>query len=220
MSTFAGNKRVVNVMAGMDQVQKVYAGETMVWEKLYTPLNYIESTGTQYINSGVPLNSNSRIVVDAAVTRRVGSNIIAGNYTANKRFAINILDTGTDITTFYGASNKPTTGLNSNTRAILDMDGQNLTVKLNGITIWDLVAQAYFTATTSCGIFAAILENGTANYHSIMKLYAMQIYQGGEIVRDFIPVKRDSDNVVGLLDKITNAFYTNVGSGNFNFSEL
>ena len=37
----------------------------------------------------------------------------------------------------------------------------------------------------------------------------------GVLVRNFIPAKRNSDNVLGLYDLVNNVFYTNAGSGTF-----
>ena len=41
-----------------------------------------------------------------------------------------------------------------------------------------------------------------------MKLYYLKMYTDGQLVRDFIPVKRNSDGVYGLLDNITKNFFT------------
>lgn len=215
MGLFAANKRVVNIKSGVTQIKKLFVGETLVWEKLYTPLNYIESSGTQHINTGVIPDSNTRMVLDVAVTRRTGSNIIAGNYVGTKHFGFNVSGLSTDLITYYGASAKPAFGVNTNNRCVIDMDGVSLTVKVDGILIWNLQPQSYFASPSPMGVFAARLENGTSNYYSVMKLYEMKIYQAGVIVRDFIPVKRDLDNVAGLYDKIEGLFYTNSGTGTF-----
>lgn len=215
MGLFAANKRVVNVKSGGAQIKKLFVGEKLMWEKLYTPLNYIESSGTQHINTGVIPDSNTRMILDVAVTRRTGSNIIAGNYVGTKHFGFNVSGLSTDLITYYGASAKPASGVNTNTRCLIDMDGVSLTVKVDGILIWNLQPQSYFASPSPLGVFAARLENGTSNYYSVMKLYGMKIYQSGILVRDYIPVKRDSDNVAGLFDKINHVFYINAGVGNF-----
>ena len=49
----------------------------------------------------------------------------------------------------------------------------------------------------------------------IFKLFSCQIYDGNNKIRDFIPAKRNSDNVIGLYDKLNNKFYTNSGTGTF-----
>ena len=50
---------------------------------------------------------------------------------------------------------------------------------------------------------------------SIAKLYSCKMYNNSIIVRDFVPVKRISDNVYGLWDKVNEVFYENAGTGAF-----
>jgi hypothetical protein len=49
----------------------------------------------------------------------------------------------------------------------------------------------------------------------IYRMYYFKIYDNGTLVRDFVPVKRNSDNVIGLFDIVNNKFYTNKGTGTF-----
>ena len=56
-------------------------------------------------------------------------------------------------------------------------------------------------------------DNGViANPVSIGKT---QMYKAGILVGDFVPTKRNSDNVLGMYDKVTNTFLTNSGTGIF-----
>ena len=67
-------------------------------------------------------------------------------------------------------------------------------------------------------IFAGNI-NGPTRYAS-MKLYYFKIYDvNNNLVRNYKPVRRKSDNVVGLYDKVEKKFYTNKGSGAFIFYE-
>jgi hypothetical protein len=47
------------------------------------------------------------------------------------------------------------------------------------------------------------------------RIYACKIWDGNNLVRDFVPVERDSDGVLGMIDLISGAFYVNAGSGAF-----
>lgn len=58
----------------------------------------------------------------------------------------------------------------------------------------------------------------SAPYESLFgyfKYYYFQVYQSGVLVRDFVPARRDSDQVLGFLDKVHNVFYTNAGESYF-----
>lgn len=46
-------------------------------------------------------------------------------------------------------------------------------------------------------------------------VYYCKIYKGNTLLRDLIPVKRNSDNVVGLYDKQNDHFYISQGDEHF-----
>jgi hypothetical protein len=48
-----------------------------------------------------------------------------------------------------------------------------------------------------------------------MKVHYLKIWKADTLYRDLVPVKRISDGVLGLFDKLNNVFYTNAGSGTF-----
>ena len=47
------------------------------------------------------------------------------------------------------------------------------------------------------------------------KIYYCKMFYKGKMVRDFIPVRRMSDNKIGMLDKIENKFYTSPNRAEF-----
>jgi hypothetical protein len=53
---------------------------------------------------------------------------------------------------------------------------------------------------------------GAGYYCYNTKLYSCQCLQDDVIIRDFIPVRRDVDQAVGLYDFITHYFYTPIGN--------
>ena len=59
-----------------------------------------------------------------------------------------------------------------------------------------------------------IFRNYTSTQANI-RLYSFKLYDNLTLVRDFIPAKRNSDNVIGLYDKLNNKFYINSGTGTF-----
>lgn len=60
-------------------------------------------------------------------------------------------------------------------------------------------------------------NNGTMDGWCNCNLYYALIYDGNNLIRQFIPAKRKSDNVVGLYDLVNDTFYTNAGSYNFDY---
>ena len=49
-----------------------------------------------------------------------------------------------------------------------------------------------------------------------MKVYRLKLYEEDELVREYVPCYRESDNEIGLYELLNNVFYTNNGTGTFN----
>lgn len=49
-----------------------------------------------------------------------------------------------------------------------------------------------------------------------VRIYSFKIYEGDTLIKNMIPVKRTSDQVLGLYDTINQTFYPSNGSQNFN----
>ena len=64
--------------------------------------------------------------------------------------------------------------------------------------------------TSTIKLFKASGYNG-----GYWKCYSFKISIDDTYVRNFVPVKRKSDGIFGLYDTVSNAFFTNVGSGSF-----
>ncbi|MFA7676347.1 MAG: DUF2341 domain-containing protein, partial [Candidatus Shapirobacteria bacterium] len=45
--------------------------------------------------------------------------------------------------------------------------------------------------------------------------YSFKIWNSSTMVKNFVPVKRNSDNTLGFYDTVTNTFYTNASTGSF-----
>jgi hypothetical protein len=60
-----------------------------------------------------------------------------------------------------------------------------------------------------------ILDDASAQYGCACKLYGLQMWHYGNLVRNLIPCYRKSDNIIGLFDTVGMTFYTNIGTGNF-----
>ena len=70
------------------------------------------------------------------------------------------------------------------------------------------------TSTVNITLFAHNLGSDPTQ-HSYYKNYGFKITEDGVLKRNFIPAKRNSDNVVGMWDTVTQTFFTNSGSGTF-----
>ena len=48
-----------------------------------------------------------------------------------------------------------------------------------------------------------------------MKLYSLTMWDNNQMIHNYIPAKRNSDNTLGIYDTVTGTFLTNAGSGAF-----
>ena len=156
--------------------------------KPYTELEYIQSSGTQYIDTGVMFDvTNCKIIMDFQYVTPSANTWFCG---VNMQFEGGI-DENTAI--FY-------------TRAGFTYSENDISkrVTATGINTKVLSANTYMFARNWPG------QYGPAS----MKLYSAQVYKNDVLVRDFIPIK-DLVGTVCLYDKISATNFYNVGRGNF-----
>lgn len=178
----------------------------------YQALTFIQSTGSQYIDSEYTPNSNSRIVYtcdrveEAAADHYFGVRTGNGN---NKGFSFYIYNSG--WRSGYGsqigtASNTPSgfykIDKNKNVTTI-NTDQHVLTSNSETFTC---DGTAYLFAMNNVGISPA---------YGKQRLYSCQMYDNDVLVRNFVPCLRIVDDVAGLYDTVNNTFYENSGTGSF-----
>lgn len=174
----------------------------------YTQLEYLQSTGTQYIDSGVVGSSNTRVVVDFAITA-LGSGttfVFGAQGTDSVRYTLGITSAGV-FRSDYGT--EMTSGKTAvlNTRYKADKNQNVCTVNDSTITS---TAQT-FTGTTNIYLFA---RSYSSLSYSQIKLYSCKIYSNGTLIRNMVPVK-NSAGTLGMYDTVNGVFYANAGSGTF-----
>ena len=177
----------------------------------YAEVEYIESSGTQYVDTGFTPDNNTRMVVDFAATDvSIVNNLIGARSTTTRQaFTFSIGSSG-QWRVGYNTSS-PEIGVTADTdRHVADMDGNVLSLDGNAIYT---AAVATFDGYASIYI-GAIHASGTAGYMGYARYYSCQIYDNGTLVRDFVPAVR-FDGVAGLYDRLNDVFYTNSGTGTF-----
>lgn len=180
----------------------------------YTELEYIESTGAQWIDTGFSPNQDTRTVVDFELTTAYSSirAIFGVRDTSSSTAANQFAFWNTSNRSFrsdYFRTSQPISGLNAQNRYVVDKN-KNIT-SIDGLTVTNA------EATGQCShnmVLFAISNVGTPRYFSNLKFYSGQIYDNGTIIRDFIPAK-NSNGQIGLYDLINALFYVNAGEGSF-----
>lgn len=175
----------------------------------YTQVRHIESSGTQYINTGFKPNNNTRVVMDAQMITLAQPNFFFGARTSSNTVNYSVLLTGSKYRSDYGESKVSSSTAGGTDRVSIDKNKNVCTV--NGETITN--DSSTFSSSYNLYLFASN-DGGTADYFGSMKLYGCQIYNNGTLVRDFIPCK-NARGVVGLYDVVNDVFYTDAAGGTF-----
>ena len=186
----------------------------------YVALSYIESTGTQYINSKYYATPNTGIEVDFQFTDLTNQQGIFGIKTSDLNYSTHLFYINTSIKFAYGFKDgsgdwTPTSAPADTNRHILKSN-----VDLNYYSFDNQANVRFVNSITTNSkyalyIFAGGNDNLSVSNYAKIKIYSFKIYENGVLVRDMIPVKRKSDNVAGLYDKLNDAFYINSGTGEF-----
>lgn len=176
-------------------------------------LEYIEGTGTQYIDTKVPINSNLRTVLDIQITNSTAKWIFGYRTSSTSNQYCILLNNATTIRSDYGSKNATITLSSTLARMVIDKN-KNVTTIGN---IVSTLAESTFSVSNTLTLFA-LDQAGSINGSMVSaKLYSCQIYDDGTLVRDFIPVL-DFSGVPCLYDKINKQLYYNRGTGSFNYS--
>lgn len=171
----------------------------------YTELAYIESTGTQYIDTGVAPADNTRVRISYIPTGSLTERSIFGS-----AWAVN----GYFLMTYQGWVRWHSGG--SVIDAVKCSSGQRLVIETTNhyLTVNSTRYPITGGANTANNILLLGDMNYNANCRGIGRVEYMQIWQGSTLVRNFVPCKHPS-GAVGLYDLVNHNFYGNSGSGSF-----
>ena len=175
----------------------------------YQELDYIQSTGTQYIDTGYLPNDNSKfeLVISDCVAQKDNVIFIASSTWAANTF--NFLNSAASFWWHYPGAVEFGNGTLANKNTISLYRGQ---IKLNGAVISDNTSITTQKTIQQVSIFG---NSYLSSYRGKLKLYSFKIYENDTLARDLVPCYRKSDNVAGLYDLVNGTFYTNAGSGTF-----
>ena len=172
---------------------------------VYTPIEYIESSGTQYINTSYKPNTNTVLKFKINLTGNISIDYerIFDAYSGSTS-AIKLQRSDTSTTWQYSINGVGANiTLNQDTDYVIEASNHNIIV--NGV-------EYTFTAQTYTSNYVLDIFRGNDRYGKF-KLYYFQIYDMGELVMDFRPARYNNGNY--LLNTVTQSYFANNGSGTF-----
>ncbi len=183
----------------------------------YIELEYIESTGTQYIDTGIYTSDVDEIYLRIQCTRyNQGYFIGDGNSVMNRYNYIGIHNA-------FSSSFGENWGSETNWTKFnvpFDTNVHEIKVAINPVPTFffdgSLVATQSTYATPSQTL-KLIINNNVAgsNNRPYAMYYSVKLSRNNQLIRDFIPVRRLPDGEIGMLDRVSGKFYGNDGTGEF-----
>ena len=198
----------------------------------YTELQYIESSGTQWIDTGYifPSNTTARVIMDVlypSFTSESGWNVhgVSGSAYGGP----NIGTVGSNNTRVFCAATsgdfRTDVNASANTRYLFDLDMPKriftvIDVATNTVLVnRDDFPNEYWNTKRRPSFRLFGYGRGQGNSPEIItnssRIYSVKLYNNGTLVRYMMPARRNSDNVLGMWDTVTQTFFTNSGTGNF-----
>lgn len=198
-------------------VNRILSGATVLWEKTgglptgYQQVEYIESSGTQYIDTGVIGKTGLRIVTEMGYTAPPKG--FFGCRYVNTRFFV-VLWPSPYFNFGYGGDLQ--TGIAAESGKIYNIDFDTSTSpKRFGIDGSYVTSTAHHDTPLPIYIFC-YNKDGVATSFSDLIFKSMTITdENGDKIRDFVPCYRKADGEIGLYDLVSATFFTNSGSGTF-----
>lgn len=177
----------------------------------YTQIEYIESSGTQYIDIGFIPNQDTRIIVDAQQTtaKQYPRVFASGGVFSSGSVSVDY-EEGSVYVKWGSTGMIKTSASSDNNRNIFDLNKNVLYI--NEVQI---ESTTYTSYQSSGNLYLFAYSGAQSSEIFAGKLFSTQIYDDGTLIRDMYPCYRESDSTVGMYDIVNNQFYGNSGSGVF-----
>lgn len=179
---------------------------TILTGKEINPLNYIESSGTQYIDTEIIPTNNT--VVEMSI-KKIGDSISYERiFGVNEVYEIMRRNQRTAFELRFNGHDNNNVDINIST-----INFSKLKFGKGQIYLDDALLGSY-TDTFNTDKSAYLFYANSSDRFGIIQLQYCKIWEDEKLIRDFIPAK-DFDNIICLYDKITQKFYYNKGTESF-----
>ena len=205
-----------------DEAVELYNSERgMFLPDDYVQLEYIEGTGTQWIDAGVKANQDTVVEIKFEITgNETGYGAVFGSRTNSSSNCFNAWTKcgNGKIGVQIGNSGSKNCNTTQSLNVVYNLKVSNGNITVNGDSA-NFTPVSDFETPLNVRIFnianGSTSSSGTGNRILIGKVYSFKLYKSNIIIRNMIPSKRKSDNVIGMYDMVSRQFFTNSGTGSF-----
>jgi hypothetical protein len=185
---------------------------------LYTQCSYIQSSGNQWINTGITGSGTTKVLIDfSIVSNPSGWWGLFGACVANINRSL-----------LVGINNLSTITIQNGTNVYQDVAysfalNSRYTVYLNppytyvNDVLKSTKTPGSYTTPVPVALFWQNYSSSTSMAKARIKLYSCKMWNGDNLVRYFVPAVRNEDGVPGLYDIVSGTFFVNAGTGSFTY---
>lgn len=177
----------------------------------YTQVEYIESTGSQYVDTGFTPNQDTRVVANVLFEPGVESRYLLGarKSSGTSSFIFSYSSNGYYVSQYGNTTDSIDEVFNRSVPFVLDKN-KKITY-IDGVKV-KTATSATFTAPGTMYLFG-INQNGSALL-SASRFYSCLVYDNDILIRDYVPCTNAS-GVAGLYDVVNETFYVDAAGGAF-----
>lgn len=185
-------------------------------------IEYLESTGVQWIDSGVQFDANVGFWIDGQYVEYAVQNfpVIIGSESADGDYYKEVYVAYTTKDTTVNADQS---GWGRDAQTDVECAGERFTCHFNYLNDGEILLQCGIdssqdvlsasNAPARIGLFAAMNENHEPKVFSKARIYGCRISSGSVLVRDFVPVRKGT--IGYLYDRVSGQLFGNAGTGDF-----
>ena len=196
----------------------------------YTQVEYLQSSGTQYIDTGIIASGTNYEYSVTFIPRGALASVIGNQYedflTYTMGNYLKLYPSNVDMTAFawdFGGFMTPDIPLTIN----IKYDGNNVFAMRDNAPVFvhkfnennhpentTGIVNPTHTVLLFANRFDAYRGYGLVDMGTVA-IKSARIWNNGSLVRDFIPARRNGDSVLGMYDMVSGNFFTNAGTGVF-----
>lgn len=212
-----------------DEVTVNVSGGSSGLDDPFALADYIQSSGTQYIDTGYIVKGNSRFEMVCNIAQANsypspwGTRVAYRNNSCFVWFRMNY----SDATTYAwsndngnNAENRMQWGGNTNRKIVLTASQNGIKIDVDTFYNTGGITNSYAgTPVNSYPLFIFCYNDGghiNNDSYATMKLYRFRIYEGSTLVMELLPAV-DSNSVVCLQDTVSGNYFYNAGTGAFTY---
>lgn len=228
MAIKKGTTSIGKVYVGNKEIDRIYKGSTLVYQNILLPreyqqVEYLESTGTQYIDTGVQTSTNIEIIAEMKISQIANdySMCLFGSWNDNQGFRVyRRLSDGTSRAQYANIMYE-LTNIDFTQKHKIDFNkkdaNNNPYIYIDDVMVESFGSTTFSNSLNICAFVSYSRDSSRLEWENNGKtiLYSLQLYNNGTIIRNYIPCYRKIDGVAGLYDLVNGVFYTNAGTGEF-----